>query len=50
MTKTINNDTTHVTGAWAATYKLESANTFGAKDKNGLNDVPNNTNANGITK
>ena len=32
-TKTIEKDETHVTGAWEATYKLESANTFGAKDK-----------------
>jgi len=37
-TKTIDHDTTHVTGAWTAVYKLENANTFGAKDKTGLKD------------
>ena len=39
-TKTIEKDTTHVTGAWEATYKLESANTFGAKDMNRKDDAP----------
>ncbi|MDD5477963.1 MAG: hypothetical protein PHG87_07215 [Candidatus Omnitrophica bacterium] len=42
-TKTIDHDTTHVTGAWTAVYKLENANTFGARDKTGLNN--NNLNA-----
>ncbi len=37
-TKTIDNDTVHTTGAWTAVYKLENANTFGAKDKTNPND------------
>jgi len=37
-TKTINNDTTHTVGAWTAVYKLENANTFGAKDRTNPND------------
>jgi len=47
-TKTINNDTTHVTGAWTAVYELETANTFGAKDKAALNNN-NNLNVNNTT-